>query len=331
MLKALQDPRKRLPSPHGTRRGQPHRAAVRNLSAGPFLHGCGALHFANVPMSTPSQLLAVDCNSASAAADFTQSLRDTGFGVLAHHPLPHDLISELYQQWANFFASERKHEFAFNPATQEGFIASEVSETAKGNHIKDLKEFYHVYPRGKIPPELRAISLRYYHLASAFAQQLLEWVEQSTPAAVSDKFETPLSSMIEGSEQSLLRIIHYPPQVSTPESGAMRAAAHEDINLLTLLPAATDAGLQVLRRDGSWMDAPTDPNLLIVNVGDMLQEASGGYYPSTTHRVLNPDASARSRSRLSMPLFLHPRPEVQLSARYSADSYLKERLAELGF
>ena len=109
----------------------------------------------------------------------------------------------------------------------------------------------------------------------------------------------------------------------------MRAAAHEDINLITILPAANEAGLQVVNAEGKWIAVPGDFGALIVNVGDMLQEATGGFYRSTTHRVVNPTGEAAKRSRISMPLFLHPRRDVVLSERHTADSYLQERLREL--
>ena len=100
--------------------------------------------------------------------------------------------------------------------------------------------------------------------------------------------------------------------------------------LLTILPAATAAGLQVVGKDGEWHDVPCDFGMLIVNIGDMLQEASQGYFPSTIHRVMNPAGSNAHVSRLSLPLFLHPKPEVVLSKRHTAQSYLDERLRELG-
>jgi isopenicillin N synthase-like dioxygenase len=136
--------------------------------------------------------------------------------------------------------------------------------------------------------------------------------------------------MIKNSEQTLLRVLHYPPLDGSEEPDAIRAAAHEDINLLTILPAANEPGLQVKGKDGNWIDVPCDFGNLIVNIGDMLQEASGGYFPSTTHRVINPEGSDQTRARISLPLFLHPRPDVVLSERYTADSYLTERLRELG-
>ena len=136
--------------------------------------------------------------------------------------------------------------------------------------------------------------------------------------------------MVTDSKQTMLRILHYPPLDGSEEPDAIRAAAHEDINLLTLLPSSNEPGLQVKGTGDSWIDVPCDFGNLIVNIGDMLQEASGGYFPSTSHRVVNPQGSDQTKARVSLPLFLHPNPEVVLSERYTAQSYLKERLEELG-
>jgi len=138
-----------------------------------------------------------------------------------------------------------------------------------------------------------------------------------------------LSQMIQGSEQTLLRVLHYPPLPANTDPQAIRASAHEDINLLTILPASNEPGLQVKKRDGSWLDVPCHFGNLIINVGDMLQEASSRHFPSTTHRVINPEGGNARKSRISLPLFLHPRPDVVLSDRYTAGEYLTERLTEL--
>ena len=129
---------------------------------------------------------------------------------------------------------------------------------------------------------------------------------------------------------NMLRIIHYPPLRETDSPQAVRAAAHEDINLLTILCAATSPGLQASDVDGNWFDVPTDPGMIVVNTGDMLQMATDGYFPSTTHRVINPPDDKRKTSRLSMPLFLHPHDHVKLSESHTARSYLTERLEEIG-
>jgi isopenicillin N synthase-like dioxygenase len=276
------------------------------------------------------KLETVDYQAADAAEQFVTSLRETGFGVLKNHPIPQQLVESIYENWYQFFMSEKKNDYQFNVETQDGYFPPTVSEVAKGHSVKDIKEYFHVYPWGQIPPELRAQILDYYDKANSFAKELLGWVEAHAPVEVQEKFSIALSEMINGSEKTLLRVLHYPPMTGDEEPGAIRAAAHEDINLLTVLPAANEPGLQVLSKEGQWLDVPCDFGNLIINIGDMLQEASGGYFPSTTHRVINPTGEKQETSRISLPLFLHPKPDVVLSEKYTANSYLMERLRELG-
>ncbi|MCL1074916.1 isopenicillin N synthase family dioxygenase [Shewanella dokdonensis] len=276
------------------------------------------------------KLETIDFRAADAPQRFVKSLRHTGFGVLSNHPISQQLVQTIYQEWQAFFLSPAKEQYLFNPATQDGFFPSRVSETAKGYSVKDIKEFFHVYPWGQLPPALKNNILEYYQQANAFAAQLLDWVERYSPTEVAANYSEPLSQMIKNSQKTLLRVLHYPPMTGNETTGAIRAAAHEDINLLTVLPAANEPGLQVKSLEGEWLDVPSDFGNIIINIGDMLQEASGGYFPSTTHRVINPEGANMAKSRISLPLFLHPRPEVVLSQRYTADSYLLERLRELG-
>ena len=271
----------------------------------------------------------VDYRSPRAARDFCASLADTGFGVLSNHPLDQALVEGIYAEWQAFFASPHKHKYDFDPVKLDGYFSPKVSETAKGNDRRDLKEFFHIYPWGRYPDEVSDAARRYYDAGSRLAAELLHWVEQYSPPDVRAAYSMPLPSMIEGCQDTLLRVLHYPPLTGDEESGAVRAAAHGDINLLTILPAATEPGLQVLGKDNAWNDVPCDFGLLIVNIGDMLQEASGRYYPSTVHRVLNPTGPGRLKSRISLPLFLHPRREVVLSERYTVGSYFEERMREL--
>ena len=210
-----------------------------------------------------------------------------------------------------------------------GFYPQAMSETAKGNTIKDIKEFFHFYPGDVCPEDLRPQAQAYHDSAMSLAAELLQWIEDESPSDVLALYSQPLSNMIENSPKHLLRILHYPPLRGDEEPDAIRAAAHEDINLITILPAANEPGLQVLAKDGSWLEVPCDFGNLIVNTGDMLQEASGGYFPSTTHRVVNPEGADKTIGRISIPLFCHPNPDVVLSERYTADSYLQERLREL--
>jgi isopenicillin N synthase-like dioxygenase len=272
----------------------------------------------------------VDYTAPDAAHKFTQSLHETGFGVLKNHPIPQELVERIYARWLDFFNSDEKAAYAFNPETQDGWFSASISETAKGFSQKDLKEYFHIYPWGRIPPQLKVDALDYYERASALAGELLTWVERYTPPDIAAHYSEPLSQMIEGSRHTLLRVLRYPPLTGQEPAGAVRAAAHGDINLLTILPAANEPGLQVKGADGQWRDVPCDFGTLAINIGDMLEEASRGYYPSTLHQVLNPTGESARRSRVSLPLFLHPRNDVVLSERYTAGSYLDERLRELG-
>jgi isopenicillin N synthase-like dioxygenase len=276
------------------------------------------------------KLQAVDYTSPTAAQDFVESLRQTGFGVLRNHPIPQQQVSSIYANWQAFFNSDEKTQFTYNKGTQDGFFPQSVSEVAKGFNKKDIKEYYHYYPWGQCPESLKDEISEYYKNTRNLAAELLNWIEQESPAEVSKHYREPLSNMINDSEDTLLRILHYPPLLGNEEPDAIRAAAHEDINLITLLPAANEPGLQVKSKDGEWLDVPSDFGNLIVNIGDMLQEASGRYFPSTTHRVINPEGTDTSKARISLPLFLHPRPDVVLSSQYTAGSYLTERLRELG-
>lgn len=271
----------------------------------------------------------VDFTSPTAPQEFCKSLHETGFGVLKNHPLNQDLVESIYAEWLGFFKTEAKHRYPHDPAKHDGYFSPSVSETAKNNTKKDLKEFFHIYPWGRYPAEVSDRARRYHAEGSALAATLLGWVEDNSPAEVKARYSMPLPQMIEGSDHTLLRVLHYPPLQGDEDPDAVRAAAHEDINLLTILPAATEPGLQVRGKDNAWHDVPCDFGYLIVNIGDMLQEASGHYYPSTSHRVLNPKGEGAKKSRISLPLFLHPRREVVLSERYTVEKYFNERMEEL--
>ena len=196
--------------------------------------------------------------------------------------------------------------------------------------ISDIKEFYHFYPWGRLPSDLSSNTKKLYKELVSLTSTLLHWIQDETPEHIKSLFSAPLPDMIIDSKTHLLRIIHYPPLDGTEEADAIRGAAHEDINLITLLVAGTEPGLQVQDIHGNWHDVSCDPGSLAINSGDMLQEISGGYFPSTTHRVVNPSNNIENKSRFSMPLFLHPRDDIILSKRYTARKYLDERLKEIG-
>ncbi len=274
-------------------------------------------------------VLKVDFTAENAPELFTRSLKDTGFGVLHHHPVDQQLIDEVYKEWAEFFASDYKNNYLFSRETQDGFFPMSVSETAKGYSTKDIKEYFHYYPWGQYPKELSGKTKLLREQLSSLAATLLQWVQDYSPQHIIDKLSMPLSKMITESPGTLLRILHYPPLKGDEPEGAVRAAAHGDINLLTVLVGATTSGLQVLDANNQWHDVPCDKNSIAVNIGDMLEMCTEGAYRSTLHRVINP-IGGENVSRLSMPLFLHPRADVVLSEKHTQASFLKERLTELG-
>lgn len=277
-----------------------------------------------------SNIQVVDFRDADAGEKFATSLRETGFGVISHHPIDQDLINRCYADWEKFFQGTEKFNYEFDPIAHDGYISTELSETAKGHTQKDLKEFFHLYESTKFPEELRPQTMELREQMVSMAKTLLVWIEANLPEEISAKLSMPLSDMLNGSIHNLLRILHYPPLRGDEPEGAIRAAAHGDINLITVLPAATAEGLQAQSTDGSWVDVPINSNWIIINAGDMLEEATGGFYPSTQHRVMNPTGEAAKLPRLSMPFFLHPEASVKLSERHTADSYRWERYRELG-
>ena len=274
------------------------------------------------------QVAKIQYNDSNAPAKFTKSLKETGFGVISDHPIHFELVDGVYKEWETFFSSDSKHDYLFDPLKQDGYFPT-GTENAKGYQVKDHKEFYHFYPWGRLPNALTSATLELYNNLVTITSTFLEWIEKNTPEEVRSHFREPLKDMINGSKTNLLRIIHYPPFTGNEDDRSVRAAAHEDINLITLLVAGTRPGLEAKDQDGKWHKITTDPGTIIVNIGDMLKEASGGYYPSTTHRVVNPEKQSNN-SRYSIPLFLHPRNEVVLSEKYTAGEYLAERLQEIG-
>jgi isopenicillin N synthase-like dioxygenase len=277
-------------------------------------------------------ILTVDYQSQSAPKQFAHSLQETGFAILKNHPIAWDKIERVYEEWLAFFHSDAKFHYLMDTVKkeQDGYVPLTIAEKAKDANVKDIKEFYQLYfPWGRYPEEISQLTRELFDELFSLGQELLNWLETYMPEAARKKLSQSLSSML-SLEQSQLRIIHYPALKGDEELDAIRAAAHEDINLITLLPAATEPGLRVKGLSDAWVDVYPDPGALIVNIGDMLQEATDFFYKSTTHRVLNPEGTDKTKERLSMPLFLHPHSSAILSERYTADAYLMERLKELG-
>ena len=277
---------------------------------------------------TNFNVLAISYQDPEAGSKFAKSLHETGFAILKDHPIKNDEIEQMYDVWADYFKQDQRLEDAVKPGEAHGYYGFK-SENAKGSSHKDLKEFYHVYQSKPVPTTVEPVTRSFQSKMIGIGSELLAWLDKHTPSDTSTHFSEKLTEMIAESEDNLLRILHYPPLADDVEPGEERAAAHEDINLITLLVTGSEPGLQAKDNEGNWHDVPCHSGYITINSGDMLSKASRGYYPSTPHRVINPPQQ-ENRSRYSMPLFVHPRPEVQLDENQTAGEYLDERLREIG-
>ena len=270
----------------------------------------------------------IDYTASDSSFEFERSLRETGFAIISNHPISKKLIDNVYDEWTLFFSSDKKNKYLFDAKNQDGFFPYKT-ENAKNAESKDLKEFFHFYPWGKLPKEIGESTFELYNQLIDLGKKLLYWIEENSPKKIQNLYNTPLKEMISGSKNHLFRIIHYPPVPKNADNNSIRASEHEDINLITLLVAGSEPGLQVLGTDNKWYDVKCNKDTIVVNCGDMLSVATNNYYPSTTHRVVNPSIG-KNISRYSMPLFLHPKSDILLKDDLKAKDFLDNRLKEIG-
>ena len=290
------------------------------------------------------------------AHSLRSGLESTGFIRLEGHGVDRSAIQRAYAELADFFALPEleKQRCGGVAGGARGFTGFAV-EHAKGQATPDLKEFFHVgqqwrpgHPRAsEVPanvwpgerPQFRAALLDLFRALEDCATKLLE--------ALASSYQLPertfADMLYEGN--SVLRAAHYPPLPPDRPAEALRAAPHEDINLITLLCEATGAGLEIQTPAG-WLPVECKPGEIVVDAGDMLRQLTGGVIPSTTHRVVNPvlGSEEASRSRYSIPFFAHPPPECDLSVHVlfataervrefppiRAGEFLAQRLREIG-
>ena len=292
--------------------------------------------------------------SAEFAAELSRSFADIGFGALVNHGLSVQLRADAFRVVSEFFALplEAKREyFVANGGGARGYTPFGV-ETAKDASTPDLKEFYHV--GRELPEEARTSTSDniWPHEVTGFRDTMLEiysvldGIGDCVLCAVAQGLglEPGYFSDKTNSGNSLVRALHYPP-LSGDTGGAVRAAPHEDINLITLLIGTPQPGLEVLTKSGQWLEAPSGSELILCNVGDMLQRLTNHELVSTTHRVVNPVKERRVQSRYALPFFLHPNSDFLIETlpgcitpknpdRYpvslSADEFLQQRLREIG-
>jgi isopenicillin N synthase-like dioxygenase len=277
------------------------------------------------------------------ASELGAGLEETGFALLIDPHLPDGLLARAYRAAADLFAlPEPQKRAGERPAIarQRGFTPFGL-EHAKDQVAADLKEFWQVGRSVARDPLPTNVPVPAPLDPSAFDAlfEVLEGVAIDLLDAVALHLELSPGTFrdLTANGNSVLRVIHYPPLPAGAPLGAVRAAAHEDINLMTVLPASTDAGLELLTHDGRWVAIDPPPGALIVDSGDMMALLTGGRLPATTHRVVNPtDPERAARARYSLPFFVHPRPDARLTPFEggepgpTAADFLRDRLIAIG-
>lgn len=284
-----------------------------------------------------------------------KAFHEIGFVGVINHGIPKKLIDGFYKASNAFFRlpEEVKKKYEVKDLAGQRGYTSFGKEHAKQSEVADLKEFFQIgqevtdgdpvkdeYPENvKVfeTPEFTRLGTELYKAFESAGGQLLKAI-----AIYLDLGEKYFDDKIHNGN-SILRSIYYPPITKEPKS-AIRAEQHEDINLITLLVGASSGGLQLLNKYNEWMDILPEEDEIVINVGDMLQRLTNNYLKSTTHRVVNPPKELWSQPRLSIPFFLHPRSDMDLSCLdiciteenplvyepITAGEYLNERLREIG-
>ena len=305
-------------------------------------------HIASVSLSE------ADRDPDAFAGKLGRSFEEYGFAIIADHGISDELIQRAEEKSRQFFAlpDEVKRKYLVEGAGgQRGYTPFGI-ETAKGYTAHDLKEFWHVgrdlpaghpfrshMPDNVWPAEIESFRDTFEELYATFDATGLKILRAIARYLGVDEHYF-VDTVRDGN--SILRLLHYPPQTE-PTGEHIRAGAHEDINTITLLLGAEEAGLELLTKDGRWIPVSPKPGELVINIGDMLQRLTNGRLRSTSHRVVNPEPERASHARFSMPFFLHFRSDFLIEAlpgtvpageepkwpAITADGYLQERLREI--
>jgi len=308
---------------------------------------------------TADNIASVSLNDADVdperfAQKLGKSFEEYGFAIIADHGIPDELIHRAEEKAKIFFAlpEEVKRKYLIpGGGGARGYTPFGI-ETAKGQQAFDLKEFWHVgrdlpqghrfrdhMPDNLWPSEVPSFKDTFVELFATFDTAGLKVLKAIARYLKIDEnyFEDAVRD-----GNSVLRALHYPPQTE-PTGEHIRAGAHEDINAITLLLGAEEAGLELLTRDRRWIPVSPRPGELVINIGDMLQRLTNGKLRSTTHRVVNPAPDRASKARYSMPFFLHFRSDFLIDPLketiaageqpkwppITANDYLQERLREI--
>lgn len=280
------------------------------------------------------------------------AFKEYGFIILKDHPIERETLRKVYALSERLFqlpTSVKESYISHDGGNQRGYTPF-GKEHAKNSKFPDLKEFWHVgrdlapahrlkryFPDNIWPQELPEFEGAFRTMFQALDDTGRILLQALTgPLEVDKDYFTRMTD----TGSSILRLLHYPPIPAGADRGSIRAAAHEDINLITLLVCASASGLELLTREGEWLPIDADPDTIIVDSGDMLARITNEIIPSTTHRVVNPKGP--NLSRYSMPFFMHPNPDAVLTCIPSclesgakfpdimANDFLFERLREIG-
>jgi len=287
--------------------------------------------------------------------DFGEGLKQIGFIKIEGHGIDPALIRKTYDNFEQFFnlPVEVKEKYVVGSGGQRGYTGF-GKEHAKNRTAGDLKEFWHVgqelpeghpyaneYPQNVWAEEIgemKETTIALYKALENCASQML------TALALYFKLEPDHFTRMIKDGNSVLRALHYPPLEQHMDPNAVRAAEHEDINMITLLCEATQSGLEILTHDGEWVGVEALEGQIVVDAGDMLSRITNGVIPATTHRVVNPEGDAAKVSRYSLPFFVHPYSSCMLemvpgcvtadnpqkAPEITAGEFLTQRLREIG-
>ncbi|MGV3553901.1 MAG: isopenicillin N synthase family dioxygenase [Croceibacterium sp.] len=290
------------------------------------------------------------------ADELGNSFSEYGFAVICNHGIPGELIERVEEMQKALFAlpAETKLAYAIPGGGGARGYTPFGKEIAKDAKVHDLKEFWHVgrtlpegHPlAGTMAPNVWPAELPGFRETMEAVYAAFEKAGDRVLRAIALHLGLPEDWFVPTVEDgnSVMRLLHYPPLPEDAPAGAVRAAAHGDINTITLLLGAEEAGLELLTRKGEWLPIDPPPGALVVNIGDMLDRLTVSHLRSTTHRVVNPSGEAARRSRYSMPFFLHFRPDFRIDPLpqcvaasdsqpqppITAHDFLQQRLREIG-
>lgn len=282
--------------------------------------------------------------------DLGNSFNQTGFAIIKNHGLTEETTKNLYSSIQTFFEldDEKKVKYYFPELYgQRGYVIK-GQEHAKGSSKGDLKEFFHIgNPAISNPKNIWPIEVDQFEEIGTNAFLTLENIGLTILEAIAlflNLDKNYFENKVKGGESIMRSIHYYPLKEEDVQDGAVRAGAHGDINLITLLMGASADGLEILTKEDKWIPIISEPDQLVINVGDMLERLTNKKLMSTVHRVVNPSKEKLNTSRYSIPFFMHPRPEMDLTSLenciddqnpksfddMTAGEFLEQRLREIG-